>query len=213
MTDTEIIEGILHNDHHVFKYVYQRLAPIIMAYVLKNKGSLQDSKDLFQETFIQALLMIRKGQYKAQNFKACFFVIARNKWISGLRKKKPHFVPEDDWQSVLILADELDEEAILQLVVHDKRLACIETLWETWDDTPCQKRLQAFYYEGKKYKEIAEDLGLMIFEKQPKKEIDTALSAPKLVPDTSRIGVEIKRCRAKLYKLLSQEFPQYFKPK
>jgi RNA polymerase sigma factor (sigma-70 family) len=160
MTDQEIINGIRQRDRKISEHVYKTLGPPIFKYVLTNSGTKDDAMDVFQDTFIKVLNKIEQGNYKDENkFEAYFIQIARYTWIDKIRDtKKDPFVSDSD--TLLERADEGDEDALMELILHDKRLEVLDIVWQSWDDTDCRRRLNAFHYEDKSTQEIADTEGV-----------------------------------------------------
>lgn len=183
MTDQEILKGLRQNDRQTITYVYKTFGPPVLNYVLQNSGSRTDSDDVFQETFIKVLTNLLNGKYNDKNkFEAYFIQIARNTWIDHLRANKPyHSVGDNDF--LLERADNDDEAAFAQLLLKDNRMEALLTVWEKWDDTDCQRRLKAFHFEDKSTQEIAKAEGV---------EQNTLLQ-------------QLRRCRQKLFKLVSKQ--------
>jgi RNA polymerase sigma factor (sigma-70 family) len=182
MTDQDIIKGLQQNDRVTITYIYKTLGPPIYKHVLDNRGSRQDGDDVFQETFIKVLRNVQEGKYRDDNkFEAYFIQIARFTWIDQLRGNNTHWVGDDNF--LLERADNSEEDALMQLVLRDRRLEALDTVWKSWDDTDCYRRLNAFHYEDKSTQAIARTEGV---------EQNTLLQ-------------QLRRCRQKLFKLVSQE--------
>lgn len=183
MTNQEIFQGLSQNDHTTATYVYKTLAPPVFKYVLSNSGNREEAKDLFQETYIKVLKKVQDGKYTNQDkFEAYFLTIARNTWIDHLRSKKKVFTVGDD-DFLLQRADESDEESLMHLILHDKRMEALLQVWNTWEDTDCRRILQRFHYENARTKDIA------------------------LEEDTSQNTLlqRIFKCRSKLFRLVSKQ--------
>lgn len=205
MTENEILEGLIQNKRETYEYVYKTFGPPVLKYVLKNNGNREDAKDFFQEVLLKAVQQIRNDKYEQRGkFEAWFISIARNNWISYLRKTKPYLLGDDGF--LLLPTDELDEDAILQLILHDNRLEYLNEIWksEDWQGSICHKLLDLSYHQDKSYVEIAENMGYLKLDNNDPKEEKRA---------TNLVGVKISRCKESLYKLLSQHYPQYFEPK
>ena len=157
--------------------MYKTLAPPILKHVLSNSGTRDDGKDVFQETFIKVLKNLKEGKYNDNNrFEAYFIRIARNTWIDHLReRKRPGDLPPDPIDP--------DDGDLTGLLLKDSQLEALSIVWETWNDTDCQRRLKAFHFEDKSTKEIADTEGV---------EQNTLLQ-------------QLRRCRQKLFKLVSKQ--------
>jgi RNA polymerase sigma factor (sigma-70 family) len=186
MTDQEIFKGLEQNDRATTAYVYKTLAAPLFKYVLSNSGTREEAKDLFQEVFMKVLKKIHEGKYNHQEkFEAYFLTIARNTWIDQLRAKKNNkWIGDDDF--LLKRADESDEEALLHLLLHDKRMEALNTVWESWEDTDCRRILHGFHYDNIRTKEIAQ---------------------AENVPQNTMLQ-RLFKCRAKLFRLVSKKIEQ-----
>ena len=51
-TEYQYVKGVLENDPHVLKKIYQDHLSGIIAMVKKNNGSVEDAKDVFQEAIL-----------------------------------------------------------------------------------------------------------------------------------------------------------------
>ena len=186
MTDRQIYMGLRQNDRATTEYIYKTLAPPLFKYVLSNNGSREEAKDLFQETFIKVLKRIHNDQYNdLDKFEAYFLTIARNTWIDHLKSKKNKVLVDPDdqlWQR----ADDSDEEAVLQLVLHDRRMEALHAVWETWEDTICRRMLHQFHYDRTRTKDIAE-----------------AENVPQ-----NTILQRLFKCRSKVFRLVQQRLQQ-----
>ena len=183
LTDQEIFTGLRQHDRATTEYVYKTLAPPIFKYVLSNSGTREEAKDLFQETYIKVLKRMQEGKYNHQEkFEAYFITIARNTWIDYLRAKKHRPGPSDD-DLLLQRADESDEEALLQLLLHDRRLEALHRVWQGWEDSDCRRILQAFHYDNIRTKDIANTEG---------------------IPQNTLLQ-RLFKCRSKLFRLVSKQ--------
>jgi RNA polymerase sigma factor (sigma-70 family) len=183
MTDQEIINGIRQNDKKITEHVYETLGPPIFKYVLTNSGTKDDAMDVFHDTFIKVLNKIEQDKYKDENkFEAYFIQIARFTWIDKIRDRKQGPIVGDS-DTLLERADEGDEDAIMELILHDKRLEVLDIVWQSWDDTDCRRRLNAYHYEDESTQEIANTEGV----------------------ERNTILKRLYDCRKKLFKLISKQ--------
>lgn len=183
MTNQEILEGLAQNDARVARFIYKTLAPPVYKFVLSNNGTRDEAADLFQETYLRVLKKIQDGHYRPmEKFEAYFLTIARNTWIDHLRaKKKRPFIADETL--LLQKADEFDEEALFQLLLHDRRMTALARAWHAWEDTDCRRILQRFHYDNAKTQDIA------------------------IEENTSRNTLlqRLFKCRTKLFKIVSLE--------
>lgn len=93
--DFKYIKGLCANEQSIIKEIYQKYAPTVKAWVLRNSGTVNDAKDVFQEGLVAIFDRVCgiEGTCKAdfsltRPFGAFLFTICRNKWLEELRKKK-----------------------------------------------------------------------------------------------------------------------------
>lgn len=183
MKDRDILMGLAQNDQSTAQYVYKTLAPPLFKFVLSNNGTREEAKDLFQETYLKVLLNIRERRYTdLDKFEAYFLTVARNTWLDHLRAKKNAPAPLDH-DALLQHADTSDPDALVQLILHDRRMEALHRVWETWEDTGCRRILHRFHYEHERTKDIA------LSEQVPQ---NTLLQ-------------RLYKCRQKLFRLVSQQ--------
>jgi DNA-directed RNA polymerase specialized sigma24 family protein len=60
-----------------------------------------------------------------------------------------------DYDALLKKADTSDQESLLQLVLHDRRMEALQQVWGSWEDTDCRRILHRFHYEQERTKDIA----------------------------------------------------------
>ena len=149
-----IVEGIRNQDQQILKNVYIIYFPTIKRYVLDNKGSVQDAKDVFQEGIIIIYRKIKAGNLiLSSSFKSYIYSVCRFIWIKQLSKnrenaeKLENYIEYEDVPDVS--PDEYEKNEQYKLYQkHFKRL-----------EKDCQKLLQLFLKKVT-LKDIAEALGV-----------------------------------------------------
>ena len=142
--------AIKANDEVALKSLYESNYHIIERYVLKNNGSIDHAKDIYQEAFIAMWrnLQLDKFYPESENALAAYLCqIARNKWMDHLRstpfkKNMPindlvHKLPEAN-------IEEVDNDFINDVKKH------FENLGEN-----CKELLARFYYKKQSMNTIA----------------------------------------------------------
>lgn len=125
-------------------------------YILKNNGTEDDAKDVYQEAVITAWMNARKGKYQAQSKTspgAYIYQIARHKWLDKLKSKTN--------RTTVRLVDE-DKHHIAEDDVHlrDEREERIDYSVKLYNELgkQCKTVLKMFYFEKLSLKEIANEL-------------------------------------------------------
>jgi RNA polymerase sigma factor (sigma-70 family) len=89
-TIEQIIKGVRRRDNSVLQYIYKSYYPLVLRFVLFNKGTEQDAKDTFQETIIVLFKNIREDPNLTIDctFQTYIYSIARLLWFKHLKSLK-----------------------------------------------------------------------------------------------------------------------------
>jgi len=159
--NTQIIELIKINDEGVLKTLYHSNFPKIEAFILKNNGTKDHAKDIFQEAFIAVWKNVKANKYTPQNnhtLNGYLYTISKNKWMDYLRSKHHkktvvtsklnHFEISDK-----DLQDKHDD------ILKENRLQDVMQAFKNLG-LPCKNLLTKFYFEKKSMNTIAEEMQL-----------------------------------------------------
>ncbi len=120
--DHQYIDRLARGDRQVLEMIYKEHLPSVQSWVLKNNGSANDARDVFQEGIIAIYDKALDPDFVLTcPLGAFLFHICRNKWISQLRKNKKMegVINEeqqrykDEWDATP-LVEQVEEEAIRQ---------------------------------------------------------------------------------------------------
>lgn len=151
--DFQLIEGIAKNDIPTIKKIYDLHLSGIIALVKRNKGNVEDAKDVFQEAI---LVIYDKASQPGFELKSSFYSflygISRFIWLRQLKKKHR--------QTITIEGDEgyIDETEIEKLVEEEEKWRLFHETFDKLGDE-CQKVLRLFF-DGEPMKAIAAKLSL-----------------------------------------------------
>lgn len=93
-TENRFIEALLVGDHAVISEIYKLFFPKALHFVLKNRGTQAQAKDVFQEALLYIILGVKERNLVIDNFEAYLFTICKNKWRRELEKKKKWVMKE-----------------------------------------------------------------------------------------------------------------------
>lgn len=155
----EIIRAIKQNDDPVLKHLYQSNYAKVEQYVLKNRGSEQQAKDIYQEAFIvmwkniQVDKFVPKGETAIQGY---LYTIARNKWMDYVRSayfKKTVSAQEEK---------ALDQSLYQAELESPEENPFMNTVLGAFSElgADCKQLLNYFYFDKKSLKEIASILNI-----------------------------------------------------
>jgi RNA polymerase sigma factor (sigma-70 family) len=154
----QLIDAIKANNSAALKTLYTANYYKIEALVLKNNGTKEHAKDVYQEAFVVVWNNIKNDTFIPQNESALqgyLYQIAKNKWMDVLRSaqfKKTRFI--DD---ALPLADTTEEQTNENNDVEKQKLKHTMAIFKTFG-SPCKELLTAFYFEKESLRDIAKKL-------------------------------------------------------
>lgn len=136
--------------------LYERYAPTVLTYLLKQLGSREDAEDILLEVFTIALEKETNLRQDERSLRAWLFAIARNKVVDHYRRSsRLSRVPLADVEESIYEAEEREPEQVLlrqetykQLQLHTRRLPKLQ-----------QEILQLRFGEGLRCAEIAHVIG------------------------------------------------------
>jgi RNA polymerase sigma factor (sigma-70 family) len=155
-SDDAIVAGILSNDlNEVIFYIYRQYAELISFNVVTMGGSLQDGEDIFQETVVTFIDIVRKSKFRRDSSVKTFLVsVARNIWLNELKRKKSG----DQRARIFETSRGQIENDVLENLnrreTKEQLLSLMDHLGES-----CRKILTLFYYENLPFEEIIGKMG------------------------------------------------------
>ena len=90
-TDTELIAAIgdKNNLNKAIMFLYQQYSESTSSFIIHYGGSRQDAEDVFQETVVSFIGIVKKGNYRMEASVKTFLVsVARNIWLNELKKRE-----------------------------------------------------------------------------------------------------------------------------
>lgn len=108
--DIKLINGIASGDTVLIQKVYGKYFDSIVNYTLKNSGTVDDAKDIFQDAIMVIYQKLTDPEFKIQySLHTYLFTICRNIWLKKLRKKSDQTVSLPP-NMVLINKDTFEDE-------------------------------------------------------------------------------------------------------
>jgi RNA polymerase sigma factor (sigma-70 family) len=156
LPDETILAGILSTDlNEVIFHIYKQYSELISFNVVTMGGSLQDGEDIFQETVVTFIDLVRKGKFRGDSSIKTFLVsVARNIWLNELKKKKSL----DHRAKIFETSREHIENDIIENLnrreIKEQFLSLMGHLGES-----CRRVLTLFYYENQSFEEIIQKMG------------------------------------------------------
>ena len=94
MKDTDIIRKVLRGDIESFQLLVEKYHVPVLRFVKNMINDNHICEDIAQDVFLSAYKKLSSFDNHCSNFSTWLFVIARNKSINVLKKKKPSYISE-----------------------------------------------------------------------------------------------------------------------
>lgn len=163
LTDEELVASYARGDNAAFDELLSRHKTKLFDYILRIVHDRDLADDIFQETFVKAIVTIRQGRYKDfGKFSAWIARIARNLAIDSFRAEKSDAeVSADNADYDLLnrreLSDGTIEDTLIDMQIEDDLRNLVDCLPEEQ-----QRVLKMRYYSDMSFKDIAEHTGVSI---------------------------------------------------
>ena len=158
MTDEELALAYVEGDNKAFDLLLARNEVKLFSYILFVVHDDQLANDIFQETFVKAIVKLQNHQYTA-NGKFCSWLmrIAHNVIIDGYREQRIfHVVDQRDGNDLSNLLGESIQDTFAERdMIRNQVLSDVKKLVMFLPDNQ-REVVYMRYYQGMSFKEIAE---------------------------------------------------------
>lgn len=163
MTDDALVKLYLQGNNYAFDILLERYKDKLYYYIFFIVRSREVAEDIFQETFVKAIVTMQQGRYQPDGkFSAWITRIAHNLVIDQFRQERNENVISNDESEVdLLNSPSLSEGTIEAQMVNDQVLCDVRALVNELPD--CQREVVYMrYYQNLSFKEIADITGVSI---------------------------------------------------
>lgn len=154
-SDIEIIEGIKTGgiqEERFLKFLYQKNKTAVIDLILKNKGSLEEAKDVYQDAIVALYENIKASKYRGESAIGSYlYSIARFIWLNRLKRKSIEQKVLDIQRPTEVQMSHLNK--ILEKEQEQKIIAIFQSLGEQ-----CKEVLVYSIYYEYSMKEIFEKM-------------------------------------------------------
>lgn len=153
-----LTEAIKANSTVALQKLYEQNYPKVEVHILRNNGSKDQAKDIFQEAMIALWKAVKSDRFEAKSptaLQGYLFTIAKNKWTDYLRSSS--FKKEISSEKVMTYLEDTDvevEDDVLELRLRKARVAFRQL------GTDCKDLLTKFYFDKMSLASIAQLLDL-----------------------------------------------------
>lgn len=163
MTDDKLVTAYIGGKNEAFDELLRRHQTRIYSYIYSIVKNKELADDIFQETFVKAIMSLRQGRYNASGkFSAWISRIAHNLIIDYYRQEKAEQTVSADQDEVdLLNRKDLCAENIEDLLINNQ---IHEDVRKIINELPDSQRevLEMRYYKNMSFKEIADATNVSI---------------------------------------------------
>ena len=155
-TDAELIAAIGEPKdlNKAILFLYQQYSESTCSFIIGYGGSRQDAEDVFQETVVSFIEVVKKGKYRMEASIKTFLVsVAKNIWLNEIKKRERSGAREKLFEST---RDQKEADVSHHIADLEKKRQLRDLVYKLGE--PCQKILLLFYYENLSMKEIVDHL-------------------------------------------------------
>lgn len=163
LTDRELVKAYAENCNEAFDTLLQRHQNKVFAYIFHIVKNKDVADDIFQETFIKAIMTIKQGRYvESGKFSSWLLRIAHNLIIDYFRQEKSENVTSADDEAVDNLNKrELCDTTIEDWLISEQLNVDLRQLVLMLPESQREVIIMRFY-RNMSFKEIAEATGVSI---------------------------------------------------
>ncbi|MDE6692080.1 MAG: sigma-70 family RNA polymerase sigma factor [Muribaculaceae bacterium] len=163
LTDDQLVAAYADGNNEAFDVLLNRHQSYIFSYIMRLIKDADMSNDIFQETFVKAIMNIRQGRYTGDGkFQAWLTRIAHNLIIDFFRQEKNVPTVSTDNEEVNVLnRRDLSEGTVEDAIIDCQIMDDVQSLVSALPDDQ-RKVVEMRYYQNMSFKEIAERSGVSI---------------------------------------------------
>lgn len=164
MTDEQLVDLFSNGNNQAFDVLLNRHKNRVFTYILLIVRNRDLAEDIFQESFMKAIITIKQGRY-VDNGKFYSWVtrIAHNLIIDLFRRERnENTISNEEFAEVDLFNDaKLCDENVEDILVRDQVFSDVRKLMSHLPENQ-QEVVRMRYYEDRSFKEIADMTGVSI---------------------------------------------------
>ena len=163
MTDEKLVKLYATGNNEAFDVLLNRHKQSVYSYILYVVRNREMAEDIFQETFIKAIVTIKRGKYtESGKFRAWINRIAHNLIIDAFRQQKAeNTFSNEEYEYDIFNNAMLSEDTIENTIVKNQVLRDVKKLIDFLPHSQ-QEVLRMRYYKNMSFKEISDTTGVSI---------------------------------------------------
>lgn len=149
-----LLRGLAKNDRKAIETIYRENYSLVQALVVKNNGTAEDAKDIFQEAMIVLFEKAKQEDFTLQcQLRTYIYSVCRRLWLKRLLQQNRFMIAEDNEVELAQVEEEVEEQEQRNTEFSMMEKA-INSLGE-----PCKSLLEAFYLQKRNMQDIALSFG------------------------------------------------------
>ena len=152
--ETALLEGLAKNDRQAIETIYKQHYNMVQALIINNNGTIDDARDIFQESMIVLYEKARSGTFELNCLlKTYIYSVCRRLWLKRLQQQQK-FIPDVNGLDEIVPVEE-------EIEAHGQRNVEFQTMEKAMLNLgePCRSLLDAFYLQKKNMTDIASHFG------------------------------------------------------
>ena len=154
INEQDLLLGLAKSDKKAVETIYKENYNMVQALIIRNNGSSEDAKDIFQEAMIVLYEKVRSGTFELNcQIKTYVFSVCRRLWLKRLQQVNRYTTEVNGIQDVILVEEEME--------AHERRNAEYQLMEKSIKNLgePCKSLLEAYYLQQKSMQEIASNFG------------------------------------------------------
>lgn len=163
LADDQLVAAYAKGDNEAFDALLSRHKDRVFSYILHIVKDRDQAEDIFQETFVKAIMTIKQGRYTdSGKFSAWISRIAHNLIIDFYRQEKAeNTVSTDSDETDMLNRRDLAEENVEDRLVSEQIQEDVRRIIDALPESQ-REVLMMRYYRDMSFKEIAEATNVSI---------------------------------------------------
>lgn len=163
LADEQLVAAYAQGNNQAFDTLLNRHTDRVYSYILRVVKDNAVADDIFQETFVKAIMTIKQGRYsESGKFASWIMRIAHNLIIDTFRQEKAENTFSADSDEVDIFnRRELSDGTIEDVMVHGQIMTDVKRLMNALPELQ-REVLEMRFYRDMSFKEIADATGVSI---------------------------------------------------
>jgi len=154
INEQDLLLGLAKSDKKAVETIYKENYNMVQALIIRNNGSSEDAKDIFQEAMIVLYEKVRSGTFELNcQIKTYVFSVCRRLWLKRLQQVNRYTTEVNGIQDVILVEEEME--------AHERRNTEFQLMEKSIKNLgePCKSLLEAYYLQQKTMQEIASNFG------------------------------------------------------